>query len=201
MAHGHDRVGALFAAAGEDASVRRLEQVLVGLLGACLVGLVATGIHLWSTYRPSGLGPGGIQQTHRALSTASLYLAVALAVAAATARSRSPRARVATTALALAGLAWLVGSAFTGHLLRWDQLALWAVTVGTEFRGFTAIYNEQVRFVLVGGVEVATSTFRRWAIIHVLVLPSALVFTLAAIWSFRRSRGRRVQPVGPPKAG
>ena len=30
----------------------------------------------------------------------------------------------------------------------WDQLALWAVTVGTNMMGFTPVFGDQVHFVL-----------------------------------------------------
>ena len=40
---------------------------------------------------------------------------------------------------------------FTGYLLPWDQLALWAVTVGTNMMGYTPVFGNQVRFVLLGG--------------------------------------------------
>ena len=39
---------------------------------------------------------------------------------------------------------------FTGYLLPWDQLALWAVTVGTNMMGYTPVFGSQVRFVLLG---------------------------------------------------
>ena len=39
---------------------------------------------------------------------------------------------------------------FTGYLLPWDQLALWAVAVGTSMMGYTPVLGDQVRFVLLG---------------------------------------------------
>ena len=33
---------------------------------------------------------------------------------------------------------------FTGYLLPWDQLALWAVTVGTNMMGYTPVFGSQV---------------------------------------------------------
>jgi len=48
---------------------------------------------------------------------------------------------------------------FTGYLLPWDQLALWAVTVGTNMIGYTPVFGSQVRFVLLGGAEIGTNTF------------------------------------------
>ncbi len=40
---------------------------------------------------------------------------------------------------------------FTGYLLPWDQLAIWAVTVGTNMMGYTPVFGRQVKFVLIGG--------------------------------------------------
>ena len=60
---------------------------------------------------------------------------------------------------------------FTGYLLPWDQLALWAVTVGTNMMGYTPVFGNQVRFVLLGGVEIGTDTLLRWYVLHVLHAP------------------------------
>jgi len=43
---------------------------------------------------------------------------------------------------------------FTGYLLPWDQLAVWAITVGTNMIGSAPVLGEQTRFVLIGGFEV-----------------------------------------------
>ena len=60
---------------------------------------------------------------------------------------------------------------FTGYLLPWDQLALWAVTVGTNMMGYTPVFGTQVRFVLLGGGEIGTDTLLRWYVLHVLDAP------------------------------
>src|SRR3712207_9144571 len=51
--------------------------------------------------------------------------------------------------------------AFTGYLLPWDQLAIWAVQVGTSMAGFTPVFGQQVQFVLLGGVEIGPETLLR----------------------------------------
>ena len=53
---------------------------------------------------------------------------------------------------------------FTGYLLPWDQLALWAVTVGTNMIGYSPVVGSQVRFVLLGGVAiwVLVEAAQRW---------------------------------------
>ena len=65
---------------------------------------------------------------------------------------------------------------FTGYLLPWDQLALWAVTVGTNMMGYTPVFGTQVRFVLLGGVEIGSDTLLRWYTLHVLFVPFIGVF-------------------------
>ena len=42
---------------------------------------------------------------------------------------------------------------FTGYLLPWDQLALWAVTVGTTMGSYAPVFGDQVSYALTGGVE------------------------------------------------
>src|SRR3954463_5627016 len=54
---------------------------------------------------------------------------------------------------------------FTGYLLPWDQLAIWAVTVGTNMMGYTPVFGRQVKFVLVGGLEVGPPTLIRWYVL------------------------------------
>src|SRR6188508_2337728 len=55
---------------------------------------------------------------------------------------------------------------FTGYLLPWDQLAIWAVAVGTSMMGYTPVLGDQVRFVLLGSVEIGPSTLIRWYVLH-----------------------------------
>src|SRR5205085_1280336 len=68
---------------------------------------------------------------------------------------------------------------FTGYLLPWDQLALWAVTVGTNMMGYTPVFGQQVRFVLLSGVEISSETLLRWYVLHVLLFPFIIVIFMA----------------------
>ena len=79
---------------------------------------------------------------------------------------------------------------FTGYLLPWDQLALWAVTVGTNMMGYTPVFGDQVRFVLLGGAEIGTDTLLRWYVLHVLMLPFVIVIFMAIhFWRVRKDGG------------
>ena len=94
---------------------------------------------------------------------------------------------------------WIVGVmllkltlllSFTGYLLPWDQLSLWAVTVGTNMMGFTPVFGDQVRFVLLGGKQIGAETLLRWYVLHVLMLPFVLVIFLAIhFWRVRKDGG------------
>jgi quinol-cytochrome oxidoreductase complex cytochrome b subunit len=79
---------------------------------------------------------------------------------------------------------------FTGYLLPWDQLALWAVTVGTNMMGYSPVLGSQVRFALLGSVEIGTETLLRWYVLHVLMLPFVIVIFMAIhFWRVRKDGG------------
>ena len=79
---------------------------------------------------------------------------------------------------------------FTGYLLPWDQLALWAVTVGGNMAGFVPVFGDQVTFALLGGVEITGATLLRFYVLHVLFLPFILVVFMAVhFWRVRKDGG------------
>jgi quinol-cytochrome oxidoreductase complex cytochrome b subunit len=79
---------------------------------------------------------------------------------------------------------------FTGYLLPWDQLALWAVTVGTNMGGFVPIFGDQVKFLLLGAFEVSQATLLRFYVAHVLFLPFIIVIFMAVhFWRVRKDGG------------
>jgi len=83
-----------------------------------------------------------------------------------------------------------LGLSFTGYLLPWDQLSIWAVTVGTSLAGYTPLIAKQAQFVLLGGVVVGPNTLLRWYVLHVLALPFVLVIFLAVhFWRIRKDGG------------
>ena len=79
---------------------------------------------------------------------------------------------------------------FSGYLLPWDQLSLWAVTVGTNFAGYSPILGSQVKFVLLGSKEISTDTLLRWYVLHVLFFPFIITIFLAVhFWRVRKDGG------------
>lgn len=94
---------------------------------------------------------------------------------------------------------WIVGVllltltfllSFTGYLLPWDQLAIWAVTVGTNMAGATPIIGDQVKFAIVGGYEIGDNTLIRWYVLHVIALPLlTALFMTVHFWRIRKDGG------------
>jgi quinol-cytochrome oxidoreductase complex cytochrome b subunit len=79
---------------------------------------------------------------------------------------------------------------FTGYLLPWDQLAIWAVTVGTSLAAYSPLVAKQAQFLLLGGTVVGPDTLLRWYVLHVLALPFVLVLFLAVhFWRIRKDGG------------
>ena len=76
---------------------------------------------------------------------------------------------------------------FTGYLLPWDQLAFWAVTVGTSMANFVPFIGGEVRTILIGGQQVGSETLLRFYVLHVAVLPTLIVLTFFIhIWRWRK---------------
>ena len=79
---------------------------------------------------------------------------------------------------------------FTGYLLPWDQLAFWAITVGTAIAGYAPFVGKQMQFVLLGDSTVGQEALLRFYVLHVAVLPSVLVLLIAIhFWRIRKDGG------------
>jgi len=67
---------------------------------------------------------------------------------------------------------------FSGYLLPWDQLALWAVTIGASMAEATPVIGEQVNLIFRGAPELGANGLLRFYLLHVLLLPILLfIFT------------------------
>jgi len=79
---------------------------------------------------------------------------------------------------------------YTGYLLPWDQLAIWAVTVGMNMVGSAPLLGETSRLVLLGGLEVSDAALLRFYTLHVIGLPLlAGIFMAVHFWRIRRDGG------------
>jgi ubiquinol-cytochrome c reductase cytochrome b subunit len=95
----------------------------------------------------------------------------------------------------------MLGMAFTGYLLPWDQKSYFASTVGTNIVGEVPLIGPALRTLLRGGTEMGTLTVSRFFAIHVFFLP-ALIFAFVAIhvYLFRKAGAAgpmRADPITP----
>jgi cytochrome b6 len=79
---------------------------------------------------------------------------------------------------------------FTGYLLPWDQLAFWAITVGTTMVGSAPVLGDESRFLLLGGFDVGPAALIRFYTLHVIALPLIIsIFMAVHFWRVRRDGG------------
>jgi quinol-cytochrome oxidoreductase complex cytochrome b subunit len=104
---------------------------------------------------------------------------------------------------------------FTGYLLPWDQLAMWAVTVGSNMMsGLPVVGHEgpasslvtlydvdlihrgsDLRFALLGAEAVGPAALLRFYVLHCIALPVIMVLLIAVhFWRVRKDGGIS----GPP---
>jgi len=99
-------------------------------------------------------------------------------------------------------MAVTLGLSFTGYLLPWDQLAYWAVTIGaniaqsprevTDSLGITRWFDPGglQKELLLGSDQVGAEALIRFYLLHIMVLPLALVLLLAVhFWRVRKDGG------------
>jgi len=81
----------------------------------------------------------------------------------------------------------IVGANFTGYLLPWDQLAYWAVTVGTSLLDYLPGIGEPMTRLLLGGSEVGAATLTNFYGLHIALIPLG-IFALVSfhIWRVRK---------------
>jgi len=93
---------------------------------------------------------------------------------------------------------------FTGYLLPWDQLSMWAVTVGTNMARATPLLGAEGPFaealgvtaksdvaaLILGGTAVSQATLLRFYVLHCILLPLLLVGGMALhFWRIRKDGG------------
>jgi quinol-cytochrome oxidoreductase complex cytochrome b subunit len=79
---------------------------------------------------------------------------------------------------------------FTGYLLPWDQLAYWAVTVGTNIAASIPLVGPAVRELMIGGRSIEQPTLIRFYVLHVVLLPMALgALFVYHMWRVRKDGG------------
>jgi quinol-cytochrome oxidoreductase complex cytochrome b subunit len=79
---------------------------------------------------------------------------------------------------------------YTGYLLPWDQLAFWAITVGSNLISAVPLAGARIRFLMLGGNSVNANALLRFYVLHCVILPlAAAVFVAVHFWRIRKDGG------------
>ncbi len=79
---------------------------------------------------------------------------------------------------------------YTGYLLPWDQLAYWAVTVGSNIASAVPLMGQKIRFLMLGGNSVNANALLRFYVLHCMILPlTAIVLIAIHFWRIRKDGG------------
>jgi len=92
-------------------------------------------------------------------------------------------------------LALMLGMAFTGYLLPWDQKAYFATTVGTNILSEVPWVGNGLKRLLRGGTEMGTLTLSRFFVLHVFLIPAS-IFALVAIHVYAFRKAGAAGPIG-----
>ncbi|MCD4686250.1 MAG: cytochrome b N-terminal domain-containing protein [Anaerolineae bacterium] len=81
----------------------------------------------------------------------------------------------------------IVAANFTGYLLPWDQLAYWAITVGTSLLDYVPVIGPAISRLILGGPEVSGATLTNFYGLHVAIIPLTMFFLISFhIWRVRK---------------
>lgn len=87
---------------------------------------------------------------------------------------------------------------YTGYLLPWDQLAYWAITVGSNIASAAPIMGAKMRFLMLGGNMVNANALLRFYVLHCMILPLvAIMFIAIHFWRIRKDGGLYVHQSEP----
>ncbi len=79
---------------------------------------------------------------------------------------------------------------YTGYLLPWDQLAFWAITVGSNLLSSVPVLGAKFRFLMLGGNTVNANALLRFYVLHCVILPlAAAIFVAIHFWRIRKDGG------------
>src|ERR1039458_961117 len=79
---------------------------------------------------------------------------------------------------------------YTGYLLPWDQLAFWAITVGSNIASAVPVLGNKVHFLMLGGNMVNANALLRFYVLHCMILPLvAMLFVAVHFWRIRKDGG------------
>ncbi len=96
----------------------------------------------------------------------------------------------------------MLGMAFTGYLLPWDQKAYFATAVGTNILSEVPMVGNALKRLLRGGTEMGTLTLSRFFVLHVFLIPACIfAFVAVHVYSFRKAGAAGPATEDPTNSG
>ncbi len=188
----------------------------LGIIATCsFIILCVTGIALMIYYKPSVelayasikdiqyVVPSGrfLRNAHR-WATNVMLVSVFLHMARVFYTAAYKKGRAFNWLLGMVLFVLTLGLSFTGYLLPWDQLAYWAITIGsniaasfrelTDVLHITAVFDPggRMKTLLLGSHEIGQEALSRFYWLHCIILPLALMTVLAThFWRIRKDGG------------
>jgi len=89
---------------------------------------------------------------------------------------------------------------FSGYLLPWDQLAYWAVTIGTSMAEAAPIFGNEVNLLLRGSVDIWAGGLLRFYLLHIFLLP-LLAIIFISVHYYKVAREHSISLPAPVEEG
>jgi ubiquinol-cytochrome c reductase cytochrome b subunit len=108
-----------------------------------------------------------------------------------TASYKAPRQFIWVTGVVLLLTTLLLS--FSGYLLPWDQLAYWAVTIGSSMADATPGLGDAINKLLRGAVDVGGQTLLRFYLLHIFLLPGLAIVLISV--HYYAVRKQEISPI------
>ena len=90
---------------------------------------------------------------------------------------------------------------YTGYLLPWDQLAFWAITVGSNIASAVPVMGNKVHFLMLGGNMVNANALLRFYVLHCMILPLvAMLFVAVHSGAFAKMAACTLTKASPERS-
>lgn len=172
-------------------------------LVCAFVLLAASGVLLMYHYVPTEGGShrsirvldeqlryGGVVRAVHHHAANLMVLALLLHLASLIVRGAHLRRKWANWLVGLALLLLTIALSYTGYLLPYDQLAYWAIMVGSNMAGSAPLVGPLVKQFMLGGEAVSDVTLVRFYVHHCITIAAVFcVFLAIHLYLIRRDRG------------
>ncbi len=171
-----------------------ISQVITGVFLALYYVPSADHAHVTVAYIVKEVSSGSFLRSLHAYGSSAMIIVMLLHVAQTVIYGSYKGVREILWMAGCVLLALMLGMAFTGYLLPWDQKAYFATAVGTNILGEVPLIGAGLQRLVRGGADMGTLTVSRFFVAHVFLIPAAIfAFVGLHVYLFRKAGA-----AGPP---